>query len=354
MRWPCRPSSSRTRGREPQVALELLDELEALPQDAEEEAAAGDGGKPSGDSSAVDPLTFAYSATIRAHEVTGDWKGALSLFDRLIQSGVQPDAHSYCAALGACRRGGQADRALGLIVAARDDGKVQMNGVMYNLAMAACNSGKQWEASLTLFDARKTNKAMEKGNAEADAYAYSIALGACAQGKQWERALSLLEEMEGQDGCKGNAYAWNHAMVACNKGGQPEKALELYDQMRAGACALSEHSVAAALGACRELSAEPEVDGGRKEERPADWQRAQAIFDGHREQITLQSEMCHCALFDVLSEAGEWSLLLRYFDDMKRRKMRPPSHAYEKAIEACDRVDPDRSMVLFTEMRASS
>ena len=56
----------------------------------------------------------------------------------------------------------------------------------------------------------------------------------------------------------------------------------------------------------------------------------------------------------MLSEAGEWSLLLRYFDDMKRRKMRPPSHAYEKAIEACDRVDPDRSMVLFTEMRASS
>ena len=72
-----------------------------------------------------------------------------------------------------------------------------------------------------------------------------------------------------------------------------------------------------------------------------------------RQRAHLKADLFDPARGGVLAEAGEWSLLLRYFDDMKRRKMRPPSHAYEKAIEACDRVDPDRSMILFTEMRAS-
>ena len=95
-------------------------------------------------------------------------------------------------------------------------------------------------------------------------------------------------------------------MVACNKAGQPESALALYDRMRAGACALSDHTIAAALVSCKAST---------------DWQRAQAVFDGGR----TSSQMCYNALFDVLAETAEWALLLTYFDKM-RKAGAPRSH----------------------------
>jgi len=132
---------------------------------------------------------------------------------------------------------------------------------------------------------------------------YSVVMGACAQGKQAERALDLLEDMEADEECRGNSFAWNNAMVACNKASQPHAALSLYDRMRNGACALSDHSVAAALVACRATA-----------DTTADWQRAQAVFDGSHST----SAMCFNALLDVLAEAAQWTLLLTYFDEMRK------------------------------------
>ena len=98
------------------------------------------------------------------------------------------------------------------------------------------------------------------------------------------------------------------------------------------------HSIAAALIACQSSET-------------CDWQRAQAIFDGYKPAAT--SAMCYSALLDVLADSQQWTLLLRYFDQQKRGGVRPSPRAYERAIEACDRVDPDRSVLLFAELRAS-
>ena len=62
------------------------------------------------------------------------------------------------------------------------------------------------------------------------------------------------------------------------------------------------------------------------------------------------SDMCHTALLDVLADAEQWERLLEYFEAAKRTR-RVSAKAYEKAIEACDRVDAERSLVLFAEMR---
>jgi pentatricopeptide repeat protein len=256
----------------------------------------------------IEPVAFAYASAIRAHEAAGEWEVALQLFDRLTAHHVHADAHCYCAALGACRRGAQAERAEAIMATVEAEGRVAPTGAMTTLAMAACNAGQQWETSLRLFDEHKARA----GPAAAEPYGYSVAIGACAQGRHWERALALLEEMETHEACKGNAFAWNHAMVACTRGGVPHKALELYDRMRKGACVVSEHSVAAALSACRESEGEA----------GADWQRAQAIFDGHHD-VVHSSQMCHSALLDALADAEQWQLLLTYFDDLKLRNVQP-------------------------------
>ena len=201
---------------------------------------------------------------------------------------------------------------------------------MYTLAMAACNADNQWDLCLALLDQRR-----DVAGAGVDGYAYAVAIRACAGSKQAARARELLNEMEGDTASRGNAFAWNNAMVACNCAGEAEEALALYDRMRAGACEQNEHSIAAAIGACGLL---------------ADWQRAQSIFDGAK----VTSDMVYDNLLATLGEAEKFELVLRYFDAMKAGGGRPSARAYERAIEACDRVDADRSLVLFEEMRASS
>ena len=284
----------------------------------------------------VDPLAFAYASAIRALDASGDWKGALKLYDRMENRGVSADAHCYSAALGACRRGAQAQRALGVLAAVRSEASdVAPNGVMYTLAMAACNAAGEWEESLALLEERRATD-----GPGVDAYGYSVGMAACAKGAAAERALNLLREMEADRECRGNAFAWNNAMVACNKGGKPEETLRLYERMRSGAAPLSEHGIAAALVACRGVS---DRDGGG-------WQRAQAIFDGGAAEADA-SAMCYAALMDALSDGEQWELQLRYFDRLRAVGIEPSSSAYERAIEASDRVDPDRAMQLFDEMK---
>ena len=223
---------------------------------------------------------------------------------------------------------------------------------MHALAMAACNAAKDSEAALRLFgEAALRLKCAGDGTDEStssagrlDTFIYAQAIRACAHTKEWERAIDLLGEMEsvhagstlGAADAKGYTLAWNHAMVACNRGGQPDKALELYDRMRAGACTPTEHSITAALVACRA--------------RDADWMRAEAIFDGHK-AITASSDMALSALLDVFADGEKWTLLLSYFDAAKASRQLG-SLPYEKAIEACDRVDPARSVELLDELRA--
>ena len=285
--------------------------------------------------SAVDPLAFAYASAIRALDASGDWKGALKIFDRMAVRGTHADAHCYSAALGACRRGAQSRRALSIIAEVQTESRIPANGVMFTLAMAACNAAGDWQQSLQLLEERKSVE-----TAAVDSRGYSVALAACAQGRQWERALELLNEMEAVPGCARNNFAWNNAMVACNKAEQPRQALELYERMRAGECPLSEHSVAAALVACRTVGP---MD-------TSDWQRGQAIFDGS--SFALQSSMCVATLLDVLADAEQWTLLLSYFDRVKAQGQLT-ERAYERAIEACDRVDPERSLILYEELKAS-
>lgn len=299
----------------------LLEQLEGLPP-----LAAPPPGAPAG---GVDPVAFAYSSVIRAHDGAGLWEAALDFLDRMVAGGAQPDAHCYAAALGACRTGKQAGRARALIEAVRDEGRIAPNSVMYTLAMAACNAAGEWQACLDLLAARRAD------GTPLDSHAFSVAMGACAGAREAETALALLEEMRGDAGTRGNAFAWNNAMVACNKAGQPAKALELYDEMRGGACTISDFSVAAALVAARATE---------------DWQRAQAVFDGAK---VAPSVMCYNALLDALHDGAQWKLLLRYFDEMKKLGVRPDSRSYERAIEACDRVDSDRALILFAEMSAS-
>lgn len=300
-----------------------------LPADMPDEGEASGEAAPREGESKPDTAGFVYSSAIRAHTAAGEWQAALGIFERAQLRGVPATGHLYSAALGACRSGKQASRALEIMESARADPDFEMEGIMYMLAMSACNEAKKWEASLELF-------AQQRAAIGLDAQAYAVAIRACVVGQQWERALELLEECESHEALRGNDYVWNDAMVACNRAGQPQKALELYDRMREGACSLSEYSVSAALNATKDT---------------ADWERAQSIYD-YSQAVAQSSSMCTAVFLDVLVLGEQWELTLQYFDALRATGAEPSTDAFVAAVEACDHVDPDRAQRLVEEMKA--
>merc|ERR1711938_278624 len=122
--------------------------------------------------------------------------------------------------LGRMRRGWQS--AVQLLESAEARYGVTPNTITYNAAISACEKGGQWERALALLDA------MQAAGVAPDTITYSAAISACEKGGQWERALALLDEMQAA-GVAPNTITYNATISACEKGGQWERALSLLD-----------------------------------------------------------------------------------------------------------------------------
>ena len=100
--------------------------------------------------------------------------------------------------------------------------------VSYNAAISACAKGSEWEKALALWDE------MERRGVAPDEASYSAAISACEKGGQWQRALLLLAELQTTGGgLDASAITYSTAITACQKAGQAASALDLLEDMKA-------------------------------------------------------------------------------------------------------------------------
>jgi pentatricopeptide repeat protein len=81
------------------------------------------------------------------------------------------------------------------------------NGISYNAAISACETGEQWQQALGLL------AMLQQSGLVPDVITYTAALTACERGEQRQQALGLLNVMQ-QSGLRSNVITYNAAIMA--------------------------------------------------------------------------------------------------------------------------------------------
>jgi pentatricopeptide repeat domain-containing protein 1 len=102
--------------------------------------------------------------------------------------------------------------------------EVEMDVISFSAAISACEKGGEWEKALQLM------RVMVQNKHKLDTITLNAAISACEKSGQWETALGLLESMPGL-GIAPNVITISATISACGKGGQWEKALYLFESM---------------------------------------------------------------------------------------------------------------------------
>jgi len=112
-------------------------------------------------------------------------------------AGVAPNTITYNAAISACEKGGEWERALELLGGMEAAG-VAPNTVTYNAAISACEKGGKWERALELLDG------MEAAGVAPDTVTYSAAIEALPTTE-----LATARELCKEATAKGMYEVWN-------------------------------------------------------------------------------------------------------------------------------------------------
>jgi pentatricopeptide repeat protein len=107
----------------------------------------------------------------------------------------------------------------------RDDG-VKPNVISYNAAIDACGKGGQWQKAIELLHE------MPQQGLVANLISYSSAVDACSDLGQWQQALELLHKMQHQ-GIKPDITVYNRLINACQKGGNWQLAVDVLQELQA-------------------------------------------------------------------------------------------------------------------------
>lgn len=121
----------------------------------------------------------------------GFWKKALELFETSINMGMcEPDTALANAAISACDRGGQWQKALEYFDK-MDQMRIPRDAITYSATISSLGKGKQWEGALRVFDH------MKKSGIKADVVTCCSLINALEKSGQWEMAEALFYHMKG-------------------------------------------------------------------------------------------------------------------------------------------------------------
>jgi pentatricopeptide repeat protein len=164
----------------------------------------------------------AYTAAITGCEYAGKWKHAFLLLDKMRKAGVEPNAVTMAAVIGAC--------ATNIAKQAHTDGGMPL----------------PQQKALRLLSVLKKDPTIVRPNIQV----YNAAIRVCAEAHDLNRALRLLEEIK-NEGIERTVITYGSLMTACERVGCVESVSAVFRSMKADGIAPNEIIYGAAISCCR-------------------------------------------------------------------------------------------------------
>lgn len=258
--------------------------------------------------------------TLAAAQPIAEWERALMLLEQMAAAGMRPDAYSYSAAITACSRAGQPERAVAVFrqCCANEEAGYGPNRVVFNAMLSACQrGGPAWRAPLLAVFGSMAAHGVTPG-----AWAYSAAMDALAQVGSWERALAIIDELERpSSGVRPESHCYGAAMRACLRGGRWQSVLSLHERMAEVGVKRTAYTLAPALSAC---AAAPHELG---------WQRAHRIVTSEAPDGAMSGH-CYAAAARAYAGGGRWREATALLESMRSAGLAPTAHVYTAVITA--------------------
>ncbi|XP_024517651.1 pentatricopeptide repeat-containing protein At2g13600-like [Selaginella moellendorffii] len=301
-----------------------------------------------------------WNSIIHGYAQSGDGEQALEMFSRMLDRGVDPDARTFVAAIGACSSLASAEEA------------EKVNGKLVKVV----SLGKGRAIHLQLKNlGRKVATDIYVENSLVDMYAKCGSLA---------EAREVFEEMQQR-----NVVSWTTMILGCVQNGESDAALELFTAMQEEGLTPQARTYVAALNACSSLAAQEgrELGGDARVLKLKSLERGRLIHlelrnKGHEPDVFVANSLvdmyANCgsiaearSVFDrsvmlgssslamwtsmILgyAELGENSTALELFESMIQQQLHPESRTFVAVIKACGNLaDFERGRRVHEQIRS--
>ena len=214
----------------------------------------------------------------------------LELLRKMEQEGIERDAFTYSAAIGACERKGQWQFAVDLyqdMVATCAGGtlgaRIKPNVILLNNVLNACATGRQWKLALRLLvESRALGVAP-------DAISYSSVIIACGYAKECGTAKRIFDSIQG---AVRDAGTYNAMLTAYERSGEWNEALALFRQMNDSSCLPDSKSYNIVIAACGQAR---------------QWQECLDLYADMQTKGVPRDAVIYNTVIAALQNAGQWS-----------------------------------------------
>ncbi len=160
------------------------------------------------------PSESMIAAAISAYGRSGQCQESLQLLETMHERiGLKPGPGCFTAAIGCCSsHEGHCERALALLGEMRRQ-RMPVTEITYVAAISACGKSQQCERALELLEEMHT-----AGNLPRSARTYNAVIAACCKSKQFAKGRQVLELMEA-DGVPPNTESYTTLISAARKAG---------------------------------------------------------------------------------------------------------------------------------------
>lgn len=269
----------------------------------------------------LEPNAFSFSAAIAACERAGESEKALALFAGLREAGGAVDRTLWNAAISAAASAPDSGSETGVDLAQSLLSQMTEEGFIpdiraYNAVLKACERAADWDTAIDTLGAMKAEKISP------DAISYTSAVGALGRAREWEKALSLWMTML-SDGVSPDALALRTLLRALSGAGQWPTALAVFDAVAgsddAAVCTTTVYEQA--LAACA-AGAQPE--------------RALSYLEQMRTVGIVPSVACYSQVVSAHAAAANWRGALAVWKELVEKGQKPDAQTYQAVYDACD------------------